>query len=258
MAGTSLGQVSDSYTTELPPNGTIFDSLDRHGISLEELLLEPPVVLVVHRARHSTLEQGRTRPHLGLLRRLRVRRTSRRSRWSIPTSTCRREENPQDVQYGDVFLSQVVDAVTSGPKWSKTLADLELRRARGLLRPCPASSRGDARRHAPDARPRRRAGCLRPARVPGSRRGGEPVRAARTTSRTPSTTTPRSCERSRSSGTSLRSPGVTPRPTTCSTWSTSSRHRPSSTPRTSTRPPTPHRKPPASPAGQAPFRHRAR
>jgi len=31
------------------------------------------------------------------------------------------EEDPQDIQYGDAFLAQVVNAVMSGPKWSKTM-----------------------------------------------------------------------------------------------------------------------------------------
>jgi phospholipase C len=31
------------------------------------------------------------------------------------------EEDPQDIQYGDAFLAQVVNAVLSGPKWARSL-----------------------------------------------------------------------------------------------------------------------------------------
>jgi phospholipase C len=38
-----------------------------------------------------------------------------------PNYTISSEENPQDIQFGDQYLADVVSAVMQGPKWSKTL-----------------------------------------------------------------------------------------------------------------------------------------
>ncbi len=38
-----------------------------------------------------------------------------------PNFSTSSEENPQDIQFGDVFLSKVVNAVMHGPKWDKSL-----------------------------------------------------------------------------------------------------------------------------------------
>ncbi|MGH9028079.1 MAG: alkaline phosphatase family protein, partial [Acidimicrobiales bacterium] len=42
FAGTSLGQVSDTYPLDLPPNGTIFDALNRYGITWKEYYSDLP------------------------------------------------------------------------------------------------------------------------------------------------------------------------------------------------------------------------
>ena len=120
MAATSLGQVNDSYTTELPPNGTIFDSFDRHGISWKNYYTNLPsswsflglATQASNKAGLADISDFYTDCAAGNL-----------PAFSLvdPDFNMSSEENPQDVQYGDVFLAKVVDAVTSGPRWSKTL-----------------------------------------------------------------------------------------------------------------------------------------
>ena len=120
--GRHLARAGERFVHDRPPAERDHLRLPRPPRDLlEELLLERPLLLVVHRTRH---------------RSPRTRRVSPTSRTSTPTArrgTCpafslvdpdfdiSSEENPQDVQYGDVFLSKVVNAVTAGPKWSKTL-----------------------------------------------------------------------------------------------------------------------------------------
>jgi phospholipase C len=120
MAATSLGQVGDTYTTALPPNGTIFDSLDRYGITWKNYYSNLPsswsfiglASLPSNKAGLAHISDFYTDCASGNL-----------PSFSLvdPDFNMSSEENPQDVQYGDVFLSKVVDAVTSGPKWAKTL-----------------------------------------------------------------------------------------------------------------------------------------
>jgi phospholipase C len=120
FSGTSLGLINDSFPTELPPNGTIFDSFNTYGISWKDYYSDNPTPLVYiglagkpsitdkfvkieeffHDAEAGTL------PQFSLL---------------DPNYTVTSEENPQDVQYGDQFLAEVVNAVMRGPQWSKTL-----------------------------------------------------------------------------------------------------------------------------------------
>jgi phospholipase C len=39
----------------------------------------------------------------------------------IVSTTCESEENPEDVQLGEAFVSRIVQAVMSGPAWRRTL-----------------------------------------------------------------------------------------------------------------------------------------
>jgi phospholipase C len=120
LAGTSLGLINDTYPLALPPNGTIFDSLERHGISWRNYYSDTPSSWsflglatepsnkagIAHVSQFYADCASGSLPAFSLV---------------DPDFNMSSEENPQDVQYGDVFLSKVVDAVTSGPKWSKTM-----------------------------------------------------------------------------------------------------------------------------------------
>ncbi len=120
LAGTSLGQVADNFPDDLPPNGTVFDLLNRFGITWRDyysnlpsagvwlpLLSQPAITehLVPVDAFFSDAAAG-TLPQFSLVE---------------PDYSRSSEENPQDIQFGDQFLAQVVGAVMDGPQWSTTL-----------------------------------------------------------------------------------------------------------------------------------------
>jgi phospholipase C len=120
LAGTSLGLVDDSLLFELPATGTILDQLNRHGISwldyssglpgigvwpalVENPAISERIVGISHFYRHCATG---TLPSCSFV---------------DPNFSTSSEEDPQDIQFGDDFLSGVVKAVMSGPKWPKTL-----------------------------------------------------------------------------------------------------------------------------------------
>jgi phospholipase C len=120
ISGTSLGLVSDSFPSALPPNGTIFDSLNTHDISWRDYYSNVPTIgvylpllgqpaisenIVKIDTFFSDAAAG-SLPQFSLLE---------------PNFSIQSEENPQDVQYGDQFLADVVNAVLSSPQWPKTL-----------------------------------------------------------------------------------------------------------------------------------------
>ncbi len=123
LAGTSLGMINDTFDMALPPNGTILEHFHANRISWKNYFFSPkgtPSVYV----------------WMGLLGKKWVvdgtvpigRFFSDANKGALPAFslvdpnfTKSSEENPQDVQFGDVFLSKVVQAVMHGPKWRETL-----------------------------------------------------------------------------------------------------------------------------------------
>jgi phospholipase C len=120
ISGTSFGLVADVLSDGLPPGGTIFDLLSAHDISWKNYYSSLPTagVYVSLLARPSITSNLAHVDHFfadcasGSL-----------PAFSIvdPNFGTQSEEDPQDVQYGDVFLASVVRAVMAGPKWSTTL-----------------------------------------------------------------------------------------------------------------------------------------
>ncbi|HXQ75920.1 MAG TPA: alkaline phosphatase family protein [Acidimicrobiales bacterium] len=120
FSGTSLGLINDRLPSELPPNGTIFDSFNKYGITWKDYYSDNPSPLVyislagkpsitdkfVKMSEFYEDAAAGTLPQFSLLE---------------PNYTIQSEENPQDVQFGDQYLSDVVNAVVHGPQWSKTL-----------------------------------------------------------------------------------------------------------------------------------------
>ena len=119
-AGTSLGQISDQLNTDLPPNGTIFDQFNRHGITWKDyystlpsigvwlpLLGQPAIAANLTSIEHFYTDAAAGRlPQFSLVE---------------PDYDHSSEENPQDIQFGDQFLGGIVDAVMSGPQWSTSM-----------------------------------------------------------------------------------------------------------------------------------------
>jgi phospholipase C len=120
ISATSLGLVADKYPEALPPNGTIFDSLNNYGITWKDYYSDLPTVGVYlplltkpsYADKLVRMEEffgdaaAGTLPQFSLLE---------------PNYSTQSEENPQDIQFGDQYLSDVVNAVMHGPQWSKTL-----------------------------------------------------------------------------------------------------------------------------------------
>ncbi len=122
LAATSAGMVNDdvSQLTQRPPNGTIFDRLDQHGIDwrdyyhsgsnagslawLSEIsAIGPHNVTVDHFFEDAA---SGSLPGLSLV---------------DPDFGTGSEEDPQDISEGERFSSEVVRAVMHGPAWHKTL-----------------------------------------------------------------------------------------------------------------------------------------
>ena len=62
-----------------------------------------------------------------------------------PDFTAYSEENPQDIRRGESFAAEVIRQVMTGQGLAADPADLDLRRARRLLRPRAAAGRRPAR-----------------------------------------------------------------------------------------------------------------
>ena len=122
MCGTAVGQVSTDITQvgkAPPPNGTIFDRLDAHGISwrnyatdLAQVLLFPPVynankekVLTIDRF-YADAAAGQL-PAVALV--------------DPGFLDDESEENNADIRVGENFTARVINAVMAGPGWPKTV-----------------------------------------------------------------------------------------------------------------------------------------
>jgi phospholipase C len=120
IAGTSLGLIDDSFPPALPPNGVIFEQLNAHGITWKDYYSTLPTLgvylpLLQDKALVSGLAHidqfyldaaAGTLPSFCLVE---------------PDFERQSEEDPQDVQFGDQFVGQVVNAVMSSPNWPTTM-----------------------------------------------------------------------------------------------------------------------------------------
>ena len=122
MCGTAVGQVSTDISQvgkAPPPNGTIFERLNDHGISwrnyrtdLPQILLFPPVYNA-NQDKVALIDQfyldaaAGTLPAVSLVDPAFLKDQS--------------EENNADIRVGETFVSQVINAVMAGPGWAKTL-----------------------------------------------------------------------------------------------------------------------------------------
>jgi phospholipase C len=121
LAATSIGQVDDTVPglTDYPPNGTIFDELDAHGITwrdyytdLASAELYPPLYLknvgtkVIPITNFFTDAAAGTLPNYCIVE---------------PDYSEQSEEDPQNICVGEAFAASVINAVMSGPAWENTL-----------------------------------------------------------------------------------------------------------------------------------------
>jgi phospholipase C len=122
MAGTAAGQVTtdlDEIGKAPPPNGTIFDRLNAHGISwanyatnLPQVALFPPVANG-NKAKIKTIDDFMRDAAAGTLPAV--------SYVDPDFAGDGSEENNADIRVGEQFASKIIDAAMRGKGWNKTL-----------------------------------------------------------------------------------------------------------------------------------------
>jgi phospholipase C len=124
IAGTSLGQVNDIAITDLfstkpPPNGTIFDLMNAHGISWKDYFVDLPTSTGMFPtvAEHNPLNLAPIAEFLVDC----AAGTLPSVSFVDPDGWQASEENPQDIQTGELFSELIINAVMGGAAWNKTL-----------------------------------------------------------------------------------------------------------------------------------------
>jgi phospholipase C len=121
IAGTAAGIVSTSTASLVappPPNGTIFDRLDAHGITWRDYYTDVPAVAVIpsvlKNRTHNLAKASQfiTDAAAGTLPAV---------SFVDPNFGHQSEEDPQDIRQGERFAAAIIDAAMHGPGWGKTL-----------------------------------------------------------------------------------------------------------------------------------------
>jgi phospholipase C len=125
MAATSLGMVNDGVPDpfDYPANGTIFDRLDKIGVSWRDYysplvgFLPTPMVglfplLLEHTGSIKKIEHFFDDAKAGTLPGF---------CFVEPDYSTKSEEDPQNIAFGESFAASVIDAVMQGPAWKDTL-----------------------------------------------------------------------------------------------------------------------------------------
>jgi phospholipase C len=120
LAGTAFGLIAtmESSITGIPPNGTIFDRLDAHGISWASYATNVPFLYVIsdvvkkNPSKMKTIDQFHADAKAGTLPAI---------SYVDPNILTGTEENPQDLSLGEYFVSTVVDSLLKSPAWDRTL-----------------------------------------------------------------------------------------------------------------------------------------
>jgi len=124
MAGTSLGMVNDDQVWDLPgypKNGTIFDQLNKHGISWKNYWSTTPTTLLFPKL--FTKDPANTRRLAKIGHFFADAAAGKLPGFCIvePDFGDTSEEDPQNVAAGEQFAARVINAVMTGPKWGSTL-----------------------------------------------------------------------------------------------------------------------------------------
>ncbi len=151
MAGTASGIVSTDISNVMtyPPNGTIWDQLSTYGIGWRNYFSDAPTSAIIfgtvtrHPDHYAWIEEFYADAAAGVLPAVslvdcnmgaiqgEIPGTIGQLPQPVPTfaatpdlaieTTCESEENPEDVQLGEAFVSRIVNAVMAGPAWRRTL-----------------------------------------------------------------------------------------------------------------------------------------
>jgi phospholipase C len=120
LCGSALGSISTIGETDLPqpPNGTIFESLNRNQISWRQYYTTVPSIALFIPTFQANLDKlarvdrffadvaGGHLPSLCLVE---------------SSTTTQTEEDPQDISLGEAFVARVVNAVIQSPTWATTV-----------------------------------------------------------------------------------------------------------------------------------------
>jgi phospholipase C len=122
IAGTAAGIVStstESLSAPPPPNGTIFDRFDAHGITWRNYYNDLPAVAVIPSAvsKHPNNLVQDTSHFIADAAAGKLPAVS----FVDPNFSHQSEEDPQDIRVGEQFAAGIINAVLHGPAWNKTL-----------------------------------------------------------------------------------------------------------------------------------------
>jgi len=121
ISGTSLGLIDDSFPSELPPNGVIYEQFNKYGITWRDYYSDAPTLGVYL----PYLEDGNplSKGCVGIDQFYADAAAGKLPSYCLvePNYNESSEENPQDIQFGDQFMGKVVNAVMSSPNWPKTM-----------------------------------------------------------------------------------------------------------------------------------------
>ncbi len=125
MAGTSMGQISDVLVPaglpSKPPNGTIFEALNKYGITWKNYYSDTPSTDIWLYLAEDGVTNSSNQVKINEFMTDCADGTLPQYSMVDPNFGDSSEEDPQDVQNGDYYLSQVINAVLSSPQWPGTL-----------------------------------------------------------------------------------------------------------------------------------------
>ncbi|MFL5890884.1 MAG: phospholipase C [Solirubrobacteraceae bacterium] len=121
FTGTASGTIATSTATFSIPaaNGTIFDRLDRFGISWKDYYVDLPSPLIVPGVAESPERQAKFVSTTDFLADAAAGRLPQFS-FVEPQYSYESQENPQDIQVGERFIARIARAVMHSPNWDRT------------------------------------------------------------------------------------------------------------------------------------------
>jgi phospholipase C len=119
LAATSLGMVDDTFPLGYPKNGTLFDALDKYGISWRNYYDTTPSTLLFPQLYFSNFGKK----VVPLTQFFHDAADGHLPGYCIvdPDYSTHSEEDPQNIALGETFAAQVVNAVMHGKDWATTL-----------------------------------------------------------------------------------------------------------------------------------------
>jgi phospholipase C len=118
FAATSQGTVDDTVAPGPPANGTIFDRLDAHGIDWAVYYQSYPSMVIVPET-DTPARAPRIRKFERFLGDVAAGHLPQFT-FLDPDYTTTSEENPQDIQLGERFIAEVVQALMRAKTWKRT------------------------------------------------------------------------------------------------------------------------------------------